>query len=166
MTPEVKWACIRRLEARLVNEGTLDYPQAAHDALIMLRELRHFKADSEFLREEKARVWGKLTARDMPKMDALAWLLRKATMAMCEDGEHLCIWLNHTASAETEAALLVICTPSGDDGELIAEDAPFLTDEQRANLNGSALHATGYVDDKATIRKAVEYVASLHPEGR
>lgn len=58
MTPEIKWACICRLEAALTNQGTIDYPQAAHDALVAIRELHRVKADAEFLREEKARVWG------------------------------------------------------------------------------------------------------------
>lgn len=62
---EVKWICIRRLEAALKSEGKLDYPQAAHDVLIALRELHHFKVDSEFLREEKARVWGALAAPEL-----------------------------------------------------------------------------------------------------
>lgn len=66
MTPEVKWACIRRLEASLANGTGVEYPQAAHDALITMRELHHYKSDSEFLREEKARVWVAVNAPTRP----------------------------------------------------------------------------------------------------
>jgi hypothetical protein len=72
MTPEVKWASIRRLEARIVNGDTLDYPQLANDVAIALKELHHFKADSEFLREEKARVWGSQIAEDIAPEKARA----------------------------------------------------------------------------------------------
>lgn len=65
IAPEIKWACIRRLEAALENGTGLNYPQAAYDADLALKELHHFKDDAEFLREEKARVWGSQVAGEI-----------------------------------------------------------------------------------------------------
>jgi hypothetical protein len=97
-----------------------------------------------------------------PESSALRWLLRDATMGLCDDGDRLCAWLNHSPKSETEPAFLVICEPSGDDGEVTAEDAPFLTDEQRAHINGTIPHAQGFIEDVDTIIAAVEYVAALN----
>lgn len=64
MTPDLKWLYIRRLESTLANGGTLSYPQAPHDAMLALQELRRYKADAEFLREEKALVWRRVAEPD------------------------------------------------------------------------------------------------------
>jgi len=102
--------------------------------------------------------------------DLLAWILRHATMAVDEDGEHLCIWLNFTPENEEEQAFLRVCMPSGDEGELTAEDAPYLSAVQLALLNGERVppeqrgnDISGTVLDNATLRAAID-AASRSPE--
>lgn len=63
MTNEFQWACVNRLRAA-VERGDVNYHQAWSDTRIALRMLEHFRADAEFLREEKARVWGKVNEAD------------------------------------------------------------------------------------------------------
>ena len=101
-----------------------------------------------------------LTARTKPA----AGFLGKAMMGVTEDGE-LCVWLNRSrGNQEEEPAVLVVCAEgSGDDGEVTSEDAPFLTDDQRADLNGTRRGATGFIDDPAAIRAAFLYALPTTP---
>jgi len=96
--------------------------------------------------------------------EILDYLLGKAMMGVTEDGE-LCVWLNRSrGNQEEEPAVLVVCAEgSGDDGEVTSEDAPFLTDDQRADLNGTRRGATGFIDDPAAIRAAFLYALPTTP---
>ncbi|MDP1891481.1 MAG: hypothetical protein Q8K55_11375, partial [Gemmatimonadaceae bacterium] len=86
-------------------------------------------------------------------------LLAKATLGTTEDGD-LCIWQNHMNS-EQETALAMIGEPTGDNGEFTPEDTPFLTDDQRAHINGTIPNATGVIDDKPTIRAALAFALGV-----
>ncbi len=91
----------------------------------------------------------------------LAWLLCKAVLAPNEDGDILLLFLNLWGEWEEERGLM-IASADGETSEepFTAEDVPFLTDEQRAHINGTTTHARGYIDDLPTIIKAVEYCAA------
>ena len=86
----------------------------------------------------------------------LDYLLRSALLTLDEDGEHLCLFLNLWRGIDNERAVLIGATPSGDDGELTAEDAPYLSANQRAEINGTIYHASGSVTDPIAIRAFID----------
>lgn len=99
-------------------------------------------------------------AEDAERLD---WLLRKACLAATEDGDEIGLFLTEN---ETDMAFAVIADCTGEDAEhyLTAEDAPFLTDEQRAHINGSIRGATGSVRDPRALRAAIDAARAAHTE--
>ena len=98
-----------------------------------------------------------------PDSARLEYLLRNALLTLDEDGEHLCLFLNSGPVRDDETAVLIGETPSGDDGELTAEDAPYLSARQLADLNGSVPNSTGIVTDLAAIRAFIDCCLAAHP---
>lgn len=94
----------------------------------------------------------------------LNYMLRNARLAMVEDGDELGLWLT---DREDERAFAILAQCSGDDSDepLTAEDAPFLTDEQRAHLNGTVPKARGFVNDPAALRAALDVAMAAATQG-
>jgi len=91
----------------------------------------------------------------------LDFVLADAMLAMVEDGDRVGLFLTH---AENEKALAIVAWPSGEeDGELTIEDAPFLTDDQRADLNGTVRTASGCVTDPVALRAAIDVAIQSTP---
>ena len=103
----------------------------------------------------KAEYEAKLAALEADRA-RLDWLLNDAILAPNEDGESLCLFLR--ANDEHEKAFAVVADASGDDPDIgfTAEDVPFLSEEQRAHINGSIPLATGSVNDREAILAAID----------
>lgn len=111
--------------------------------------------------EDKARLDAALdeiyaTATDEAKR--LEWALRNACLAMVEDGDSVGLFLNASDEKDTAFAIVAECTGEDGDEPLTAEDAPWLTVDQRARLNGTAPEVNGSVTDLAALRAAIDSV--------
>lgn len=99
------------------------------------------------------------STRDTERLD---WLLRNAMLTMLDDGDGS-IGLFLTAD-ENERAFAIVAESTGDDdGTLTADDAPWLTDAQRAQLNGLAPTNNGVVTDRTAILGAIDAARAARP---
>lgn len=96
----------------------------------------------------------------MTDTERLDFLLRNAHLTCTDDGENLCLFFTEK---DDELSFVIVAYATGESSEepFTAEDVPFLSDAQRANLNGATTTATGYVDDPAAIRSALDFAARV-----
>ena len=90
--------------------------------------------------------------------ERLDWILNQAMLCPIEDGDTLGLFIGD-AKDEHLKAFAVVAECTGDDGDevLTAEDAPWLTEQERAYLNGSGPPSP---ITKATLRRTIDAARS------
>ena len=96
-----------------------------------------------------------LVQTDTARLDAI---LSRAFLCITEDGERLGLFIGDAADDKLMAFAIVADCSDEDDGTLTAADVPFLTDEQRAYLNGTLPNPRPGIIDAAAIRGALDHV--------
>lgn len=97
-----------------------------------------------------------MTTEPRTDTERLDLLLRHAHLCTTEDGEHLGLYLG---DAENECAALTVAEATDEqDGSFTTGDVPFLTEGQRAELNGAVGTTDGkWANDPAVIRAAIDF---------